>query len=113
MNTATLVEWQRYSPTNGMVQCWWTHPILDLIEKWDWKDKTMLEFGCGRGTAWLRERTKWVDSVDADLEWAEQARKDCKGYNLDNLDAVLNGEIDELIDALQFAENTEKLSQQN
>lgn len=32
------------------------------------------------------------------------------GMTLYNLDAVLNGEIDELIDALQFAENTEKLS---
>lgn len=35
------------------------------------------------------------------------------GLTLYNLDAVLNGEIDELIDTLQFAENTEKLSQQN
>jgi hypothetical protein len=29
------------------------------------------------------------------------------------LDAVLNGEIVELIDALQFAENAEKLATQN
>ena len=35
------------------------------------------------------------------------------GLTLYNLDAVLNGEIDELIDALQFAENAEKLSSQN
>lgn len=84
MNTQDLVEWQRYSPTNGMVQCWWTHPILDLIETWDWKDKTILETGCGRGTVWLRERSKWVDSIDADLEWAEQARKDCAEYGFDN-----------------------------
>lgn len=35
------------------------------------------------------------------------------GLTLYNLDAVLNGEIHELIDALQFAENTEKLSSQN
>lgn len=35
------------------------------------------------------------------------------GLTLYNLDAVLNGEIDELIDALQFAENAEKLAQQN
>ena len=32
------------------------------------------------------------------------------GLTLYNLDAVLNGEIDELIDALQFAENAEKLT---
>ncbi len=35
------------------------------------------------------------------------------GLTLYNLDAVLNGEIEELVDALQFAENAEKLSQQN
>jgi peptide chain release factor 1 len=32
------------------------------------------------------------------------------GLTLYNLDAVLNGEIDELVDALQFAENAEKLT---
>lgn len=84
MNTTDLVEWQRRSPVNGMVQCWWTHPILDIIETWNWKDKTMLETGAGRGTAWLRERCAWVDSIEADLEWAEQVRKDCSGYGLNN-----------------------------
>jgi len=84
MNTADLVEWQRPSPKNGMIQCWWTWPLLDLIETWDWKDKNVLEFGCGRGTAWLRERSKWVDSIEADLQWAEQARKDCADYGLIN-----------------------------
>jgi peptide chain release factor 1 len=34
------------------------------------------------------------------------------GLTLYNLDAVLNGDIGELIDALQFAENTEKLTKQ-
>lgn len=34
------------------------------------------------------------------------------GLTLYNLDAVLNGEIAEIIDALQFAENAEKLAQQ-
>ncbi|MEO5946523.1 MAG: peptide chain release factor 1 [Chitinophagaceae bacterium] len=35
------------------------------------------------------------------------------GLTLYNLDAVLNGEINELIDALQFAENSEKLTKQD
>jgi peptide chain release factor 1 len=30
-----------------------------------------------------------------------------------NLDAVLNGDVQEFIDALQFAENSEKLAKQN
>lgn len=84
MNTSDLVEWQIRSPKNGMVMAWWTHPILELIESWDWKDKTMLETGSGRGTAWLRERCKWVDSIEADLEWASQVQKDCDEYGLSN-----------------------------
>jgi peptide chain release factor 1 len=34
------------------------------------------------------------------------------GFTLYNLDAVLNGEIEELIEALQVAENAEKLTQE-
>jgi peptide chain release factor 1 len=35
------------------------------------------------------------------------------GLTLYNLDAVLNGEIEEVLDALQFAENAEKMATQN
>jgi len=35
------------------------------------------------------------------------------GLTLYNLDAVLNGDIQEMIEALQFAENSEKLTKQN
>ena len=35
------------------------------------------------------------------------------GVTLYNLAEVLNGEISQLIDALQFAENAEKLTQEN
>ena len=84
MDTNALVEWQRPSPKNGMIQCWWTHPCLDFIESGDWSGKNVLEMGAGRGTAWLRERSKWVDTIEADLAWAEQVRKDCSDYGLGN-----------------------------
>lgn len=84
MNTSDLVEWQIRSPKNGMVMAWWTHPILEWVETQDWKDKVMLETGAGRGTAWLRERCKWVDSIEADLDWAAQVEKDCKEFGLTN-----------------------------
>ncbi|MGC4037991.1 MAG: peptide chain release factor 1 [Chitinophagaceae bacterium] len=35
------------------------------------------------------------------------------GLTLYNLDAVLNGDLQEMIDALQFAENSEKMAKQN
>jgi len=35
------------------------------------------------------------------------------GLTVYNLDSVLNGDVQEFIDALQFAENSEKLAKQN
>lgn len=83
MNTAELVEWQMYAP-NGLVYPWWTHPFLEVLETWDLKDKTWLEFGGGRSTAWLRSKCKWVDTIEANLEWAQQAVDDCHANNLTN-----------------------------
>lgn len=84
MFTTELVEWQIRSPKNGMVMAWWTHPILELIETWDWTDKVLLETGAGRGTSWLRSKCKWVDSIEADLQWAALVEQDCKDYGLHN-----------------------------
>ena len=84
MFTTELVEWQIRSPKNNMVMPWWTHPILELIESWNWKEKTMLETGSGRGTAFLRDKCKWVDSIEADLQWADLVQQDCTNYSLDN-----------------------------
>lgn len=80
-----LVEWQIRSPKNGLVMAWWSHPMLELIETWDWSDKTMLEFGAGYGTAWLRDRCKWVDSIEADITWAARASEYC------DMNSRLNG----------------------
>jgi hypothetical protein len=92
-----LVQWQRYSPSNGLVQAWWVHPFLDLMESWDWSEKTMLELGAGLGTAWLRSKCKWVDSIDASPAWALKAQQYCEDNNR------LNGRIfaQELPDGVQ------------
>lgn len=85
MNTE-LVEWQKLAP-NGLVYPWWVHPMLEHLETLDWQDKTMLEFGAGLGTAWLRDKCKWVDSIDANPEWADRANQYCDGNR------KFNGEI--------------------
>jgi hypothetical protein len=87
MNTSELVEWQKYAP-NGLVYPWWTHPFLDVLETWDLKDKTWLEFGGGRSTAWLRSKCKWVDTIEANQEWADQAFLDCGQSDLVNGDIL-------------------------
>ena len=82
-----LVEWQIRSEKNGPVMPWWTHPFLEVLKGWDLSDKFMLELGAGLGTAWLRDKCKWVDSVDASPEWAERAEMYCQA------NGKVNGQI--------------------
>jgi hypothetical protein len=99
MNTNELVEWQIYAP-NGLVYPWWTHPFLEVLEKWDLKETTWLEFGGGRSTAYLRSRCKWVDTIEANSEWASQAHKDCAGANLSN-GVIYSSDIPDGIQGMQ------------
>jgi len=79
-----LVEWQRQDPQTGMVQCWWTHPFLDWMDTQDFSQKTWLEFGAGLGTAWLRSKCAWVDSIEASRDWAVRAALECEINGKDN-----------------------------
>jgi hypothetical protein len=83
MNTYDLVEWQKLSPS-GLVFPWLTHPFLDLVETWDLSDKTMLEFGAGRGSAYWWSKCKWVDSIESNSEWAMKACDDIGNCLLHN-----------------------------
>ena len=76
MNNIDLVEWQKHSK-NGLVYPWWTWNFLDVMDTWDFKDKAFLEFGAGLGTAFLRDKCKWVDSIEADIMWANRAEENC------------------------------------
>lgn len=83
-----LVEWQRYSPTNGMIQCWFTHPCLDWIEHQDWEDKIIIMFGAGLGDAWLAERCKKLFVVERNQEWLEAAKDVCRMSGIDNIEYI-------------------------
>lgn len=84
MNTSSLVEWQRIDPENGLVEPWLSWPFMDWVKKIDLSDKVILEFGAGRSTAWWRKKAKWVDSIEANKEWAEQAYLDCVNAGVKN-----------------------------
>lgn len=83
MDTNLLVDWQKMS-SNGLVYPWWTHPFLDVLEAWDLSSVKWLEFGAGRSTAWLRSQCLWVDSIEANSEWAAQAELDCQNAGYKN-----------------------------
>lgn len=84
MNTTELVEWQRIDPENGLVEPWLTWNFMEWVKKQDLSDKTIIEFGAGRSTAWWRKKAVWVDTIEANTEWALQATKDCAANNLPN-----------------------------
>lgn len=97
MNT-DLVEWQKIAP-NGLVYPWWTHPFLDELEKWDLKEKTWLEFGGGRSTAWLRSKCKRVDTIESNVLWANTATTECHENGLTN--GNVYNKLKDLPDGLQ------------
>ncbi len=81
---SNLVQWQKVDPDTSLVFPWFTHDMLDVISKWDLSDKTVLEYGGGRSTAWWRKKAKWVTTVEANLEWAHSIVKDCHENGLHN-----------------------------
>ena len=97
MNTSELVEWQIVDEDNGLVMPWWTEPFLKELKNWDLSNKTWLEFGGGRSTAWLRQKCLWVDTIESNSEWAHQAINDC------NISGLYNGRINckDLPDGIQ------------
>lgn len=72
-----LVEWQLQEEGTGLIYPWWSHSFLDVLKTWDLSKITWLEFGAGRSTAWLRSKCFWVDSIEANPEWAAIAEQEC------------------------------------
>lgn len=64
-----LSEFQRFDPSNNLVEPWLTHPALEIIKSWDLSDKKVLEWGSGLSTAWWADKSKHVISIEADGKW--------------------------------------------
>lgn len=97
-----LVEWQIIDSDNGIVFPWWTHPFLNELKTWELSDKSWLEFGAGLSTSWLRSKCKWVDSIEANVQWADRANKYCLQNNLINGNIYCREVADGVQDQKQF-----------
>jgi len=71
MNTE-LVQWQKLD-SNGICFPWFTHPFLDVLDKWSLKDKVILEYGGGKSSFWWASRAKNVFTIEANQDWANKA----------------------------------------
>ena len=79
-----LVDFQIEESQTGLVYPWFTHPFLDWLKKQDLKEYNWLEFGAGLGTAWLRSRCRWVDTVETNQGWIGHAQAECDRFQLAN-----------------------------
>ncbi len=82
-----LVQWQLPSP-NGHVYPWWTHPCLEEIEKWDWSDKNVFEFGSGWSSLWMASKSKRVISIETKEGWIKDVREYAEANNITNLEVI-------------------------
>ncbi len=64
-----LSDFQRFDPTNNLVEPWLVHGALDVIKTWDLTDKLVLEWGSGLSTIWWGDKCKEVISIEADIKW--------------------------------------------
>jgi hypothetical protein len=70
-----LSDFQRFDPTNNLVEPWLTHGALDVIKSWGLADKEVLEWGSGLGTIWWADKCKFVISIEANLQWFASVNK--------------------------------------
>lgn len=84
-----LVQWQQYSPVNGMIQCWFTHPCLEWMERQDWKDKVIIMLGAGLGDAWLANKCKHLFIVERNPEWLLKSKEVSEEKNITNITYLL------------------------
>ncbi len=79
-----LDAWQRLDRKIGLVQPWYTHPALDVIQAQDLSDKTVLEWGGGCSTLWWAKRAKRVFTIEAHREWWEWITGQLAKRNINN-----------------------------
>jgi len=70
-----LSDFQRFDPSNNLVEPWLVHPALDVIKTWDLKDKNVLEWGAGLSTAWWADKCKHVMAIEANQQWFNDVHK--------------------------------------
>lgn len=85
MSSFELVQWQKLDG-HGICFPWFTHPFLDVLDKWDLKDKVVLEYGGGKSTKWWGSRAKEVYTIETNDGWIDHIRteliNDSKNINL-------------------------------
>lgn len=89
-----LVQWQKLD-SNDVCYPWFTHPMLEVIDKWDLRGKTVLEWGGGYSTIWWVSRGAFVHCVETSREWLGCIREELDGMGLGHMTQLDHVECNE------------------
>lgn len=63
------VQWQVRDDKYPTLKPWYTHGMLTEIDKWNLKDKKILEWGSGWSTVYWAYHCKEVKAIETNLDW--------------------------------------------
>ena len=83
-------SWQYYDDKLQCIKAWYTKPCLDELEKIDFSDKVVFEFGCGHSTIWWAKQAKQVYSVENNKDWYNDVNNELQRLGLTNAEIFFN-----------------------
>ncbi len=68
---------------------WFTYPAIEYLKQLDIKSYNCLEWGCGNSTFFFAKRTKYILSIEDNLEWHKKVKNKIKELGISNVELLL------------------------
>ena len=65
---------------HGIQMPWYTRPCLEVMDKWDFVDKDIYEYGVGYSTIWYGSRGALCSGVDINQKWVNFTKEGCVNW---------------------------------
>lgn len=62
---------------------WYTFPAIEYLSQFDYRDKTVFEFGCGNSSRFWARRAKKVTSIEDNSSWLEKWQREFTEENIE------------------------------
>ena len=83
-------NWQTWDDNLQVIKAWYTRPCLDELEKMNFSDKIIFEFGCSHSTIWWAKKAKYVYAVESSKEWYNDVLDEFIRLNITNAEIFFN-----------------------
>ena len=86
-------EWQFVDKETNLLYPYYTEPSLEIIDYFDFSDKSVLELGMGASTIWWSKKAKSVVAVDDNPQWYNMVVEGLNEKNSHNVHAIFAEEL--------------------